>query len=238
MISPTAPWQIPGSIRGIQALGVSTDGSRVAFDGVYKPPGTASPSRENQARWLNGLCYADSKTNEVTRLSDSCGTTSISWSPDGDAFAYDCQDRVLINNLRQARSSAISKGSTPSWSPDGRQIAFRDHGHATAIDLFTMKTNSLFNGRAIQWGIHWSPDSRYVMAAQQVGLFEEIIHGAFDPLSDAPSKIMISRIEDGATSDKLWFPAYGEDDRGYYWITNYQAFLKQAQRPLVAKPCP
>jgi hypothetical protein len=50
VISPTAPWQIPGSIRGIQALGVSTDGSRVAFDGVYKPPGTASPSRENQAR--------------------------------------------------------------------------------------------------------------------------------------------------------------------------------------------
>lgn len=223
------PWQIPGSVR-VDTLGVSAGGSRVAFDGTYKPPATAL--------WLSGLFHADSKANEVTRIAGSCGTTSISWSPDGNAFAYDCRGYVSIFHLREGQSTLIGEGSTPSWSPDGHWIAFRLKERAAAIDLTTMKTKPLMAGRTIQWGIHWSPDSRYVMASQRVGLFEAIVHWNFDPLSDAPAKIVIERLEDGAISDRLWFPVWGEDDRGYYWITNYQALLKRALLPAAVKPCP
>jgi Tol biopolymer transport system component len=232
--SPTAdPWRLPGHVINISALGVSADGKQIAFDGTYKPPGGGQDDQ------LNGLFYADSKDHLVTQLSNSCGTTSISWSPDGGAFAYDCQSRVLIHEMHPAKSRPIAEGSNPDWSPDGRWIAFRSlWGRAQLIDPVTLITKSAMSGRNIEWGLHWSPDSRYLMAAKKVGLFEEMIHGVFDPLSDSPSKIVIWRLEDDSISDRLWFPVYGKDDRGYSWITNYQTFLKAASQPLEVKPCP
>jgi hypothetical protein len=62
--------------------------------------------------------------------------------------------------------------------------------------------------------------------------------GSFDIMSDAPRKIVIYRLEDGANLDRIWFPAFGGSDRGYFWISDYRAFLKRALLPMLVKPCP
>jgi hypothetical protein len=238
--SPGASWQLPGSAMNFKALGVSADGRRVSFDATYKPPGTGVlNTSENRAHWISGLFYADSTKEAVTLISQSCGTTSISWSPAGNSFVYDCQDHLLIYDVPTAKSLALAPGSTPSWSPDGRRIAFRStSGRATALDPTTMKIKPIMDGRKIEWGVHWSPDSRYVMAAQRVGFLESLFRGGFSLDVDQPRKIVIYRLEDGTSSDRSWFPAFGENDRGYYWVSDYRAFLRSAMLPPTVKPCP
>lgn len=237
-VDGTALWQVPGSFVTIGALGVSADGRRLAFDATYKPPGTGSLA--NKGRWITGLFQVDSKNRAVARVSESCGTTSISWSQDGGSFVYDCDGHVLIFDVASGKSRAIASGSAPSWSPDGRWIAFRSgDGRAAAIDPITQKAKLFMDGRRIIWGIHWSPDSQYVMAAESVGFWSVLRHlNLFLDLEDPPYYMLIYRVSDGASLERFWFPFQGSNDRGFYWISDSTAFLKTAELPPVVKPCP
>lgn len=82
-------------------------------------------------------------------------------------------------------------------------------------------------------------DSRYVMAAENVGFWSVLTHlNKFLNFDDSPFIMLIYRISDGASLERFWFFFDGENDRGYYWISDYRAFLKSAALPPVVKPCP
>jgi len=155
-------WRLPGSISEIGALGVSMDGRHVAFFGTYQPPGMAND--RNHSGWTTGLQYGDSETNTITpirKIAEQPGNvTSISWSPDSNAFAYDSDDRIYIYNIAAESRRFIAEGSAPAWSPDGTRLAFRStQGNAVVINLEKNETpyycaerrsNGVFTGRRIR----------------------------------------------------------------------------------------
>jgi WD40 repeat protein len=150
--------------------------------------------------------------------------SSISWSPDGKAFVYDDDGKVFIYDVPAKRSREIASGSTPEWSPDGKWISFRSSGgYASAIDSVTLASHDLFGRRKIRWGIHWSPDSRYVMLSEEVGFFSNLFHWRdIFTVGD----MLVLRVEDGATAHVEWEYDPGIDDSRFYWVSDYRAFLK------------
>ena len=97
------------------------------------------------------------------------------------------------------------------------------------------KTNVLLGGEKILWGIHWSPDSRYVMLAQDHTLAYDVLHGGL--LADKTRKMVIYRIEDGATLSGDWFAGPGLGDYGYFWVSDYRVLLKGAASAVDIKSC-
>jgi hypothetical protein len=177
-------WRLPGDVANIVAA-VSPDGKSVAFFGTFKPPGSGVWNiAANRSGWVTGLQYASSGTsvNSVFQRPTRIGhpeypVKSIGWSRDGRAFVYDYQGKVEIYDLTSKTSRMIALGSNPEWSPDGRWISFRSpEGLAAAIDPVTLKTRDLFGHRKILAGVHWSPDSRYVMLTEQLGFLSNLIH--------------------------------------------------------------
>lgn len=152
--------------------------------------------------------------------------TSISWSPDGKASVFDDRGKIFIYVLAEKRPQEIASGTNPEWSPDGKWISFcASDGFASAIDAVTRAPRDLFGHRKIMWGIHWSPDSRYVMLSEPVGFFSNVLH-----LRDimTTGEMIVLRIEDGATVNVTSVYDPGIDDRLFYWVADYRTFLKSA----------
>ena len=235
-------WRLPGVVID-RVAGVSPNGKSVAFFGTYKPPGSGSlNTAKNQMKWITGLMYAsnDAVVNVVFQSPTQIqhpeyDVASISWSPDNRAFAYDYQGSVHIYDVLSKTSRVIASGSNPDWSPDGRWIAFRSpEGLASAINPITLRVRDLFGHREILWGVHWSPDSRYVMLTEQVGLFSSLLHfrGLF-----VKGVMLFLRIGDGASVPIEWVFDPGIDDRGFYWVTGYRNFLRRAAVKPLVKGC-
>ena len=184
---------------------------------------------------MSGLQYAASNTKIVTLISRPRLLTSISWSPDNNTFVYDSENRVYIYDIGAKTQRLLAEGSAPAWSPNGLWIAYRSpDGKAVTINPRTSETKVLLGGRKIEWGIHWSPDSRYVMVAEMKNYALDILHNPFD---DRTRKMVIYRLEDGAKLSGEWFPGPGIADRGYYWVKDHRAFLKGASSHPTISPC-
>ena len=230
-------WQLPGHVLGVGVLDVSFDGRRAVFSGVWQPTDVSKDGGRIQGigavqREAAGIYYADSERNVVTRITGLADqpndVSSISWSPDGKAFVYDSQGRIYIYIFATASRRFIAEGLAPAWSPDGTRIAFTSaQNTAVVMDLKTNKTKVLLNGDKIEWAVHWSPDSRYVMVSQLRSIILDLLE---NPFEDRTFKLAIYRIDDGATvSDDI--RTSGVDDTGFYWVTDYRAFLKGASVP-------
>jgi len=66
------------------------------------------------------------------------------------------------------------------------------------------------------------------MVGEMTSHMKDILHNPFD---DWTTTMVIYRMEDGARVSGEWFPGPGTDDRGYYWVKDYRAFIKGASVP-------
>ena len=220
-------WQLPSDIAA-GPMSVSSDAERVVFYGAFKPPGTCQITTQNKEKWVIGLQYVDRATKVVHLVPGvSEGPSAITWAADGNSFAYDAQQRIFVYDIQSQSNRSVAEGTAPAFSPDGRLLAYRSaSGQALALDQKTGETKLLFRGKKITWGVHWSPDSRYVMAAEDRTLAYDVMHGGL--FDDKTRKMVIYRLADGATVAGNWFAGPGFTDYGYFWVKDYRAFLHSA----------
>ena len=238
----TQIWQVPGSVINSSAIAVSDDGRRVAFDGTYKPNGTGFlNTASNRQNWVTGLQTAEMTTNSVSLilpLKDSFdGTTMpehigwITWSPDGSKLAYDFREQIYIYNVQSKVTLPLVRGSNPTWSPDGKWIAFRSpESEAHIVDPQTTERRILIPQHKIIWGVHWSPDSQYVLFGQP--------RPRFVPLLDPSTQLVVYRIRDGANVTIYEFGGLEvASDFGFFWTKDSVKFLEAAKTPPTIMPC-
>jgi Tol biopolymer transport system component len=164
------------------------------------------------------------------------GPSSISWAPDGNSFAYDSGKRVFVYEVESRSSRLVADGSAPAFSPDGRWLAYRSTtGQAVALSQRSGESIVLLGGKKILWGVHWSPDSQYVMAAEDRTVAYDVLHGGL--FDDRTRKMVIYRLGDGTAVSGNWFAGPGLGDYGYFWVKNYRAVLNSAAVPPAFHSC-
>lgn len=233
-------WQLPGSIMNVSWIGVADDGLRLAFYGTYKPPGTGvSNSPDNSSQWKTGLQLADFTNKTVSSVALTYANTSvgsISWDPTGNAFVYDQRGQIYVYELSSRTSRLLTEGENPTWSPNGGLVAYKSPaGEAWVIDPQTKRQALLLPKHQILWGVHWSPDSRNVMFSEKTRFLSNILQG-YPVLGPSASMVVYSPI-DKQSFPVLKFSFKGGDDRGFFWIKDYQAFLAGASIPVNITSC-
>lgn len=119
--------------------------------------------------------YVTGKIRDAGRIEPLNMSTPVSWSPDGNRFAFpDMQGRLRIYEIKEslqnspADSEHIS-GYYPSWNPKGSQIFFG--GYITNSD--GSGAEKLIDEGQNSMGI-WSPDGGMLAIADRGGLY--LIH--------------------------------------------------------------
>jgi hypothetical protein len=240
----TQLWQVPGCVAGVGRIGVSRDGRRIAFAGTYIPPGAVGEPERQTSPYkhfydVRGLYYAESDTEGVRKVitfpppapgnQQVTHIKSISWSPTGDAFSYDDEDRIYIYDIATKSQVSVASGSEPAWSPDGQWIAFRStQGRIVEIRPNTLETKVPLGGLKVEGGVKWSPDSQYLRLFELASRTWDLFHGfLFDP--DRTVKTVVYRLGDGA---RLSFVSAGDQ-----WVRDHRTFLKGASVPPVVRKC-
>lgn len=98
--------------------------------------------------------------------------TSQCWSPDGTQLVYEIEGSVRLYDTGEDRSVTLVKGTDSSWSPDGNWIAFLDRGTYYAIQPDGSGRKQLFHKSNAVSAFYWSPDSRIVTYARELGFLQ------------------------------------------------------------------
>ncbi len=157
-------WRMPYE-SGASALGLSADGSRLAFQSHGNVSYVTTTATGNQP----------AKSVELKssgRRRDQLSGDSLGWSPDSTRIVCEVNGRVQIWNLNKGSVSFLAEGHDPTWSPDGHWIAYRaTDNRPMLIDPSTGQTRGLRAGQTIFGSLRWSPDSRYLLFNDNHGNF-------------------------------------------------------------------
>jgi Tol biopolymer transport system component len=155
----------------------------------------------------------------------------ISWAPDGNRFVYEFRKEIFVYDVLGKTTTRLVEGSNPVWSPDGKWIGFQStKQEAQIIDPKTKESRTLIAGRKVLWGIHWSPDSAYVMFAEP--------RAGWVPLRGASTQLVVYRLRDGANTPVYTFGLLElGSDGGFFWVKDIQQFMKNAAIPPRIQPC-
>ena len=131
-----------------------------------KPPMVMSHLKIGLADYVTG------KSREAGRIEHSDMSLPVSWSPDGNRFAFpDLLGRPGIYNIKEARQSGpvmseLITGYYPSWNPQGSQIYFGGY----IINSDGSGTEKLIDDGKESMGL-WSPDGRMLAIADRGSLY-------------------------------------------------------------------
>lgn len=146
----------------VEAPAWSPDGSRLAFEGFYRPSFTEE------------LFVVDADGTDLRRLTN-CNCVSSSypvWSPTGSEIAFvPCCDRVITTI--NANTGATAEVFVPepgrfvenlTWSPDGTQIAFDDLSEVYRVSIPGGTPVALTStGPGFYNNPSWSPDGTKIL---------------------------------------------------------------------------
>jgi Tol biopolymer transport system component len=170
-------------------------------------------------------------TKVVSLISQTADVGRISWALDSNTFVFDVDNRIYVYDVLSNTNSELTAGSGPSWSPNGKWVGFRSpDSEAWIIDPRTKEARALMEGRKIGWGLHWSPDSNYVVFSE--------LRPIRIPLITPSTQLVVYRLHDGAST-----PIYGfgyqdaSSDFGFNWVKDPETFLKEATIPPTIQPC-
>ncbi|HUI75830.1 MAG TPA: winged helix-turn-helix domain-containing protein [Candidatus Acidoferrum sp.] len=122
------------------------------------------------------LIRVGTKSQNVTRLLDDAGATTVDYSPDGAWIVYALRQNGSIWKSRRDGSGRVELTSTPpgafapSWSPDGKKILFTAFSLGKQPQLYVIPSEGGTPQPVLPPGIagstisgDWSPDSREIV---------------------------------------------------------------------------
>jgi Tol biopolymer transport system component len=196
---------VPGQPRWTLTPTISPDGSRIAYStekaiciheiatgetermtepGVYPMFPEWSPNGRHLAFWSSsivpgdaGFWVLDIDTRDIVAVLPWWRVTRPTWSPRGDALAYEVDGDIFIVDVitgdqRPAIVNENAQDRYPSWSPDGGRFAFtsdRDGPRDVyAEDLDGRNVRRLTKMGGVAWP-RWTPDGREVVFSASRG---------------------------------------------------------------------
>ncbi len=106
-----------------------------------------------------------------------------SWSPDGNQIIFSASENLYLIPAKGGTPIVLTSGIEPSWSADGRSVLFVTspigaagwHPSIYQLDLATHNIQLIPGSQDFE-GPQWSPDGRYIAAADRkdgkLGLFD------------------------------------------------------------------
>jgi Tol biopolymer transport system component/DNA-binding winged helix-turn-helix (wHTH) protein len=144
------------------------------------------------------LIRVGAKTQNVTRLLDDAGATTVDYSPDGEWIVYALRQNGSIWKSRRDGSGRVELTSTPpgafapSWSPDGKKILFTAFSLGKQPQLYVIPSEGGTPQPVLPPGTtgatisgDWSPDSR------------EIVMDYMEPGKDLRPHLQIVHVDTG-----------------------------------------
>lgn len=136
----------------------SPDGRQLAYDSLFCPTSTASPSSEE------GMAQ-----RQIVLINpDGSGATCLGkganpeWSPDGTQIAFEDQYKIYIMNQDGSERFFLADGASPAWSPDGRHLTFEAGYEIWLINVDGSNPINLTNNSAHDHNPAWSPDGGWI----------------------------------------------------------------------------
>ena len=83
---------------------------------------------------------------------------------------------------------------------------------------------ALLTGRNGIWGLHWSPDSDYIMFVEDY--VPNVIEAIFRPVCSNRRMTML-RLHEVQSLPVYWFGAHGGSDVNFGWILDYKRFCEK-----------